>query len=177
MLSAPCFLTSTFSSSFSLSLTSFVLAFCPLIPIFFPSLCHVCHCLFQQPPWQNLHFLSLSSMLWRIKKKNREQNWFSYAYLDCFSLQFETIECVNSLVCIIWVDIVYKAISQTLSWRQRERYRWRLGFSKTTNKNHIFWHVQCVAPVILSLTSLQDSISPMLPNKLLNSSWVMFWGR
>ena len=32
-------------------------------------------------------------------------------------------------------------------------------------------------PVILSLTSLQDSISPMLPKRLLNSSWVIFWGK
>lgn len=32
-------------------------------------------------------------------------------------------------------------------------------------------------PVILSRTSLQDSISPMLPNKLLSSSWVIFCGR
>lgn len=35
---------------------------------------------------------------------------------------------------------------------------------------------QCkqLLPVILSRTSLQDSISPMLPNKLFSSSWVMF---
>ena len=37
------------------------------------------------------------------------------AHLDCFSLQFQTIECVDGLICIIWIHIVYKAISQTLT--------------------------------------------------------------
>lgn len=49
--------------------------------------------------------------------------------------------------------------------------RWPTPASESDNHQST---TAAVLPVILSRTSLQDSISPMLPNKLLSSSWVMF---
>lgn len=43
------------------------------------------------------------------------------AHLDCFSLQFETVERIDGLVCVIGIYVVYKAVSQTLTCRQRAR--------------------------------------------------------
>lgn len=48
----------------------------------------------------------------------------------------------------------------------------RFHHSCATANVHV--NTSAMIPVILSRTSLQDSISPMLPNKLFSSSWVMF---
>lgn len=39
----------------------------------------------------------------------------SVSYLDCFGLQFETVERVDGLVGIVGIHVVYEAIAQTLA--------------------------------------------------------------
>lgn len=43
----------------------------------------------------------------------------SISYLDCFGLQFETVERVDGLVCIVGIHVVYKAVAQTLTWNRK----------------------------------------------------------
>lgn len=39
----------------------------------------------------------------------------NFSYLDCFGLQFETVERVDGLVGIVGIHVVYKAVAQTLA--------------------------------------------------------------
>lgn len=55
-------------------------------------------------------------------------------HLDCFGLQFETVERVDGLVRIVWIHVVDKSVSQTLTWRRGEK--------KTDISNRITFLVQ-----------------------------------